>query len=185
MAKRTWLSTSVQTADQVTNTTTKTYLSQYLSIPIAQAASNQLPNLVGSAYRVTAYGYISTGSSPGTLAMTVDCLQNATDSVLGTTGAITPPGSLSSAFWKLEGIAVFNSNAIAAFFGEFEIQSAANTPWLQGMVATGTGTSAFTTGLSMSGGPNTLKIGVQWGTASASNILTASMVCFEQITNEQ
>jgi hypothetical protein len=186
----------VAAADQVTNTTTETMFCQYYPLGYLgypTTAGDGTVNQFGGAIRVTGFGYLSTGATPGTLELRARLgvqPNRITGTVLGTTGAFTPPASLANAYFKFEGLAVFRTSAPTQtstqgrFEGHLMIQGAANAPFLAGIVNAGTGITGFAAAVAINQGSLAFQVSAQWGTASAANIITMSQLAFEAITQE-
>ena len=203
---RTFISTSVASTasgisgtgsnDQVTNTTTETCFTQYYPLTYTGypvSALDGTTNQFGAAVKVTAYGYISTAAVPGTLTLNAryGVKPNLiTGSLIGTTGAFTPPISLSSAYFTYQGIAIFRTseptqtNTQGRFEGHIMIQNVSNVPFIQGIVNSGTGTAGFAAAFALNSASTAFQHSAQWSIASASNIITVSQICYEAITQE-
>ena len=180
---KTLVSASVQTGDTVANTTTKTRFATVLNMPPTASgttvtAASDLR--YGQSFDVHCMGIISTTATPGTLTMTVDHGNGSagtTLTALGTTGAITPPASLSNAYWVLHGRVVYNTTGtdvgIATFVGHLDITKSDNTIVRYPLISTGSGTTGMTTGLDTTRNVyNVIGIAVQWQTAAAGNSIT-------------
>lgn len=181
MALRTFVSSIVQSGDTVTNTTTKTSFASCLNMPATPSTDPRY----GQTFDIDLHGYISTdGSAPGTLTITVDYgtgNSGTTLSVLGTTGAFTPPSGLSNAYWTLKGKAVFHTTSdgvlstsgVATFSGAFTIQGSSNAALIYGMVTVGTGNTGWASGIATSTFYyNLIEASVTWGSALATNSIT-------------
>lgn len=176
------VTTSVQSGDQVTNTTTDTSFATKLAMPPTGVNDNRF----GQSYRVTCFGYLSTDATPGTLTLRVKHNNNGTRFTLGATSAFTPPAGLSNAPFKFEGVASYattGSSGIAVCQGTLTITKSDGSVFSVGMIATGTGTSGWATGVSTAtNSAQYLEVAAQWGSALATDIITAAMLVFERIT---
>lgn len=183
---KTFLTTYVQTGDTIANAASGVFSTQ-LSLEIVgliAVAGGGNYNDVGRAYRITGYGLITTLSSPGTLTMNVQHNSNGTFTTLGSTGAITPPASLTNAPFKLEGIAVWNSTGAtgkAKFDGMLEIVNASNVPTKYGMIAAGSAVADMVATNTTASTKQYLVASVAWATANAGNSITMQQLCFERI----
>jgi hypothetical protein len=182
-----WMNGLVATGDTVTNTTTKT---QFTNARLELGLTNTGTTVTGPselqygrAIDVDLHGILTTdATTPGSLTMTIDWGNGAsspTYTVLGTTGAFTPPAGLSNSYWTIKGKVIFNltgAAGIATFSGCMILQSSANTPLIYSMVATTTsGTSGWATSLVTNSGINNLvAASVTWGSALSTNSITLS-----------
>lgn len=183
MAYQMMVSGTVATGDVIANTSTKTRFATVLNMPptsdglTATGASEQR---VGQSFDVELAGVISTTGTPGTLTVTIDHGGNTdglTLTVLGTTGAFTPPASLSGAMWTLKGRVVYNttghSTGLATFVGVFTIIKSDNTVLCYPMISTGSGTTGMTSSINTDTYVyNIIGMAVTWQTAASGNTIT-------------
>ena len=181
MAFERFISCTVQPGDTITNTITKTGFATSLVLsatngPSVNTGVNELR--YGQTVNIDLHGYLSTAATPGTLTFTIDHANGnsgTTLTPLGTTGAFTPPASLSNAYWNFRGKAIYSTTGatgLATCSGVLTIQNSSNTAFVVGMIATGSGTTGMvsvnTSGFAING----VQASVQWSTASASNNIT-------------
>ena len=180
-----YISATVQTTDTIANTTTKTgFATATLWVSATNAPSNNTgPNEIrtGQTFRLDLQGYMSTAATPGTLTFTVDHANGSSGTTLtamGTTGAFTPPASLSNAYWTFKGTVVYpstGSSGLGACSGVLLIQNTSNTVYMVPMIATGSGTAGAVSVGTSTFGPNAVQPSVTWATASASNSITLGL----------
>lgn len=173
---RGYATTSIPAGNTVTDTTTNTVIADRYSM--TPATPNDLR--VGQVVSFDCRGIVSTPAvTPGTLTLAIEYAQSTfgspTLTVLGTTGAFTPPSSLASTPITINGWCSFptmGTSGVGACYPDVYIVG-------NGLVASGrpsgmtTGTTGFGTGFNTTASNlNMLALYVQWGSVLTTDSIT-------------